>query len=199
MSLFAGVSALAAPNDPLVSEADFVEWFSLPTPNTAESARIQTALEIASAQIRNNRRIFSPIDSDIVVIDSHGGQSLLLPKDRLPVRAVSLVEELSGAAYATVAATEYDWSADGFVVRPWACWTDRPAGVRVTYSHGYQVMPRDVAGVCLQAAKRLYDQPDGGGGVQSEQLGDHHVTYFSNAGVLLPDDEAILRHYESRA
>ncbi len=198
MSLFAGVDALPAPNAPLVSSDDFVEWYGL-SPTTGDLNRIQTALEIASAQIRNNRRIFSPITNDLVVIDSHGGQSLLLPKDRLPVNDVSLVEQLSGAAYATVDATEYDWSADGFVVRPWACWTDRPMGVRVTYSHGYYILPRDVAGVCLGAAKRLYDNPDGGGGVQSEQLGDHHVTYFASAGVLLPEDEQILQAYESRA
>ncbi len=164
-----------------------------------EQARIQTALEIASAQIRQNRRLFSPVSNDVVLIDAHGGQALLLPKERVPVTSIGLVEQLSGATYETVDSTEYDWSVDGFVVRPWACWTDRPQGVRVTYDHGYPVLPRDVAGVCLQAAKRLYDQPDGGGGVQSEQLGDHHVTYFANAGVLLPDDEQILRHYESRA
>ncbi len=199
MSLFAGVSALSAPNDPLVSQADFVEWFSLPSPSTAESARIQTALEIASAAIRNNRRLFSPVTSDLVVIDAHGGSSLLLPKNRLPVVGVTLVEELSGAAYVTVASTEYNWSADGYVQRWWTSWPDCPQGARVTYSHGYDVLPRDVAGVCLAAAKRLYDQPDGGGGVQSEQLGDHHVTYFANTGVILPIEEEILRAYESRA
>ncbi len=198
MSLFAGQTTLPAPNAPLVSSDDFVEWYSL-TPSPADLNRIETALEIASAQIRNNRRQFSPLIDDVVLVDAYGGQSLLLPKDRLPVTGIGLVEQLSGPDYVTVDVAEYDWSADGYLRRYWSCWTDRPQGVRVTYDHGYAILPRDVAGVCLGAAKRLYDQPDGGGGVQSEQLGDHHVTYFANAGVLLPQDEEILRHYESMA
>ncbi len=199
MSLFAGVSALPAPNDPLVSQDDFVEWFSLPAPSASEIARIQTALEIASAQIRNNRRIFSPITNEIVNIDAYGGDTLLLPRNRLPVTVVTLVEQFNGTTYDTVDASEYSWSQKGYLERYWSYWPCRAQSVRVTYSHGYDILPRDVAGVCLSAAKRLYDQPDGGGGVQSEQLGDHHVTYFANAGVLLPQDEQILQHYESRA
>ncbi len=198
MSLFAGVSALAAPNDPLVSQDDFVEWFSLPSPSLAESARIQTALEIASAQIRNGRRLFSPIYAEVVTIDAYGGDTLLLPRNRLPVTAVSLVEQLSGADYVAVDATEYDWSQDGYLRRYWSWWTDRPAGVRVTYSHGYTVLPREVAGVCLSLAHRLYTNPDNTA-IQSEQLGDHHVTYMGATGGLSTEEESVLRQYESRA
>ncbi len=198
MSLFAGQPALSSPDAPLVSSDDFVEWYGL-SPSSADLNRIQTALEIASAQIRNGRRQFSPVTGDIVLIDGYCSVTLLLPRDRLPVTDVTLVEQLSGPDYITIDSTEYDWSANGFLTRPWTYWTDRPMGVRVTYDHGYAILPRDVAGVCLSAAKRLYDNPDGGGGVQSEQLGDHHVTYFANAGVLLPGDEEILQAYESRA
>jgi hypothetical protein len=204
MSLFAGQPALGTPEAPLVSGDDFAEWFSLGDGTLAslpqlDQNRVQTALEIASAAIRNNRRIFTSVSNETVEVDGHWSDTLLLPKNRLPVTDVSLVEQLSGADYVTVDPSEYDWSADGYLTRCWSWWTDRPRGVRVTYSHGYDILPRDVAGVCLAAAKRVYDQPDGGGGVQSEQLGDHHVTYLANAGVLLPDDETLLRAYEARA
>ncbi len=197
--VFSGQDVLANPNAPLVGPDDFAEWYGIVSPTNDQLNRIQTACEIASAQIRNGRRIFSPVTNETVLVDAHGGQALLLPKNRLPITAVTTVEQLSGADYVTVDSTEYDWSADGFVVRPWACWTDRPAGVRVTYSHGYDILPREVAGVCLSLAKRLYDNPDGTS-VQSEQLGDHHVTYQGGAsGSLSSDESLLLSQYESRA
>ena len=197
MSLFAGVDALASPNAPLVTSADFVEWYSL-TPSQSDLNRIQTALEIASAQIRNGRREFSPVTNDLVTVDSYGGATLLLPRNRLPVTVVTLVEQLSGDAYVTVDASEYDWSADGYLRRYWSCWTDRPQGVRVTYSHGYDVLPRDVAGVCLSLAGRIYTNPDNSS-IQSEQLGDHHVTYTGATGGLSTEEENVMRQYEARA
>ncbi len=194
--IFAGQDVAGTP---LVGPDDFAEWFSIPSPTNDELNRIATAVEIASASIRNSRRLFTAVSGDVVQVDTYGGTSLLLPRNRLPVTSVALVEELSGADYVTVDSSEYDWSSDGYVTRSWSSWSCRPKGARVTYSHGYDSTPRDVAGVCLAVAKRLYDQPDGGGGVQSEQLGDHHVTYFANTGVILPNEEEILRAYEARA
>lgn len=200
VNVFAGQVDLPAPNDPLAGVDDFVEWFNLPGPlSSGDTARINTALEIASAEIRNNRRIFTPVTSDIVLVDGYCGQTLLLPKNRLPVTAVSLVEELSGPDWVTLDATDYDWSADGYLTRRWwRTWTDRPQGVRVTYSHGYNPIPREVAGICLSLAKRLYDNPDATS-VQSEQLGDHHVTYQGATGGLSPLEETQLSAYESMA
>lgn len=185
--------------DSIISTDDYVAWYGLTAPSTDELTQIQMAIDIASDTIRAGRRYFTPVTNDVVTIDAYGGDVLLLPKDRLPVTTVTLVEQLSGADYVTVDATEYAWSANGYVTRCWSCWSSAPRGVRVTYSHGYAQMPRDVAGVCLTAAKRLIDSPDGGGGVQSEQLGDHHVTFFANTGILLPEDEQVLRQYEAMA
>lgn len=204
MSLFAGQAALSAPDTPLVSGDDFAEWFSLGSGtlaslSTQQQNRVQTALEIASADIRNRRRIFTPVTDERVGVDGTGSQSLLLPSNRLPVTGVTLVEELSGTAWVPTDATTYDWSPDGIVQKSgWMCWSHRLQSVRVTYSHGYSTLPRDVAGICLAAAKRLYDQPDSGGGIQSEQLGDHHTTYFAQSNSLLPGEEAVLVAYESR-
>ncbi len=198
MSLFAGQAALSSPDAPLVSQDDFVEWYSLPAPTTAEAARIQTALEIASAQIRNGRRQFSPVSGDLITVDSEGGLTLLLPKTRLPVTAVSLVEQLSGEAYVALDATEYDWSVDGILSRWWTGWPCRAQGVRVTYDHGYNVLPRDVAGVCLSLAKRLYDNPSGQGQT-SMTLGDYSVAYEPGGAGLLPHEVDTLSLYEAIA
>ncbi len=203
MSLFAGQPALSTPLDPLVSADDFAEWFSLGNGTAAsltdlEQARIQTALEIASAQIRNNRRYFSPVNAEVVSVDAYGGDMLLLPRNRLPITAVTLVEQLIGTVYDTVDATEYTWSPDGYVERYWSWWPCRVQSVRVTYSHGYTVLPRDVAGVCLSLAHRLYTNPDNTA-IQSEQLGDHHVTYMGATSGLSSEETLVLSQYESRA
>lgn len=198
MSLFANQPALSAPSDPLVSQDDFTEWYGLANVTTSDAARIQTALEIASAQIRNGRRQFSPVTGDLITVDSEGGLVLVLPKDRLPVTAVSLVEQLSGESYVTVDTTEYDWSVDGFLSRWWAYWPCRLQGVRVTYSHGYAVLPREVAGVCLSLAKRLYDNPSGQIAT-SMTLGDYSASYEPGGAGLLPHEVDTLSQYESIA
>ncbi len=197
MSLFAGQAALSAPDAPLVSSDDFVEWYGL-TPSSTDLNRIQTALEIASAQIRNGRRLFSPVSGDLITVDSEGGLTLLLPKTRLPVTGVTLVEQLSGEAYVTVDSTEYDWSADGILSRWWTGWPCRFQGVRVTYSHGYDVLPREVAGVCLSLAKRLYDNPSGQA-LTSMTLGDYSATYETGGTGLLPQEVDVLQLYEAIA
>lgn len=197
MSLFAGQPALSAPSDPLVSQDDFTEWYSLTDVTTEQAARIQTALEIASAQIRNGRRVFSPVTGEVELIDGNMSMTLLLSRYHLPVTNVSQVEEYDGNAYNLVDAAEYQWTADGIVERiGWRSWRGGIASVRVTYDHGYTTLPRDVAGVCLSLAKRLYDNPDSTS-VQSEQLGDHHVTYQGATGGISPLEESQLRLYES--
>ena len=197
--VFADTPVLGDPNTPLVTVDDFVEWFGVDATSTTVQNRIQTALEIASATVRNNRRVFSPISGEVITIDAYGGQTLLLPKNRLPVTDVQLVEQLNGADYDDVDVSLYSWSADGYLTKTWSSWWPcLNQGVRVTYSHGYSVLPRDVAGVCLSLAKRLYDNPSNVS-VQSEQLGDHHVTYLGGTGGLSSEEASVLTAYESIA
>ncbi len=202
MSLFAGVAPLPSPNQPLVSMDDYTEWMGLGAASSlpaAEQAQIQTALEIASAEIRNGRREFSPISGEVETLDGHGSISVLTSRYHLPVTSVTLVEEFNGSTYDTVDASEYQWNADGVITRQnWRCWPGYLQGVRVTYDHGYDVLPRDVAGVCLRLAARLLANP-GGSAVQRETLGDASVEYSTSAtGGLLPDEENVLSLYESK-
>lgn len=206
-SVFAGQPAETGP-EPLVSLADFAEWYGitlpdpLPSPLTGVSARVQTAIEIASEMVRRGRRVFTLVTGDVVTLDGPGGRDLLLPQDRLPVRSVTSITNRGrwDTSAVTVDAADYDWSASGIIrLRRGAtlghCWSSLSRGIVVTYTHGYTIIPRDVAGVVLSIAKRLYDNP-AGSTVRSETLGDYSVTYDATAGGLLPHEELILSQYE---
>ncbi len=196
--VFSGQDVLSGTGAPLIGPDDFAEWYGIVSPTNDQLNRIQTACEIASAQIRNGRRFFTPVTNDLVTIDSEGGLTLLMPKNRLPVTAVALVEQLSGESYVTLDSTEYDWSVDGILSRWWTGWPCRAQGVRVTYSHGYDVIPREVAGVCLSLAGRLYNAPSGQVAT-SMTLGDYSATYEPGGSGLLPHEVDVLTQYEAIA
>jgi hypothetical protein len=194
------------PNDPLVSADDYAEWMNLGNGTAAslpagDQARIQTALEIASATIRNGRRTFSPVSGEVELLDAeYCAMTVMTSRYRLPVTGVTTVEQFDGSVFSTVAATEYTWTREGIIQRlGWQSWRSGLAVVRVTYNHGYDDLPRDVAGVCLRYAARLLNNPSGSALVR-ETLGDASVEYLAAAGTgLLPEEELVLQHYESRA
>jgi hypothetical protein len=87
---------------------------------------------------------------------------------------------------------------------PWGGWGGPKATVVVTYSHGYEVIPDDIKGVCLSAAARAFTSPGlvNPAGVESETIDGYAVTYRSNmangstAGVTLAEDESrIVKRY----
>lgn len=208
INVFAGVPEHTTPNQPLATIEDFVERYGLASP-TPDAARIQTSLEIASATIRRGRRIFTRVTDDTVRVNGPGGLSILLPSDRLPVVAIASVKNLDrvGVEY-TIDPADYDWSDNGVIHLNWGAgwdatrrwWTTRRGGVVVTYTHGYDPVPDDVAGVCLDMAKRLYDaaaSTTSGADVRSETLGDYTITYQSTgAGALLQSEVDILSEFE---
>ena len=194
MSLFAGTAALGAPNDPLVSSDDFVEWFSLAAPNTAEAARIETALEIASADVRaETQQQLTVLQETITVYPpvDHGVAQFVLPQ--WPVTAVG---DLSIAGSSLANGTDYVWDRTGVVtfIAPLGCSWSYLNPVSVTYTHGWDPLPRDIAGVVLSRAKRLYDAPDAQT-VDKESLGDWSVTYTPQPGGLTVGECDTLRRY----
>lgn len=195
MSLFAGVGPLASPNDPLVSAEDYAEWVG----GTPDTARAQTALEIASGLIRaRTGRTLTPIANDTVTIDGPGRRTLNLPE--YPVTDIQSITEVctpNGTAQ-TVAASQYAYSwQTGLVDRTdGRVWSSLRGAISVTYSHGYDPLPRDLAGVCLSFAKRLYDTPDSSPVVQ-ETLGAYSVQY-GGGGIGLNDWELdIINRYRN--
>lgn len=199
----------------LASPDDFAVWFGLglnvESLTNTEQARITTALEIASGIVRSGRRIFSRVTDDVVNVDGSGGCDILLPSDRLPVVSVSSVTNLAlwDTEAATVTAAEYDWTPSGLLhlhrdAAIGAYWTPRRQGVVVTYTHGYDPIPQDVAGVVLAIAKRWYDAASAGSTasgslVKAESLGDYSVTYDTASSGLLESEAFVLRQYETPA
>lgn len=105
------------------------------------------------------------VTGDVVVLDGDGSTTLLLPA--APVAAVTQVL-VDG-----VAVTDWELASDGRL-RRWSGWPRRYGAVSVTYTHGYTVVPKDVADAVLEAAEAaLTGQP----GVQAMAVGGESVTY----------------------
>lgn len=117
-----------------------------------------------------------------------------------PVEAVTAVE-VDG-----VATTDW-WLDDNEVkVRAWS-WAQPPAAhqppqVEVTYTHGWDPVPGDIAAIVLQAANRVIVNPSG---IRSETVGGISTTYLipatgENLGVLLSRTEMkVLDRYRRTA
>lgn len=121
----------------------------------------------------------------------------------LPQRPVVAVTSVKVDGTATS-----DWWQDGneLLVRAWT-WSNppeanRPPQVEVTYTHGWDPVPGDIAAIVLQAANRVIVNPSG---IRSETVGGESVTYLipatgENLGVLLSRTEMkVLDRYRRTA
>jgi len=114
------------------------------------------ALDIASQAIRDH--CGWNISQETVtgkVLDSHGDRSIWLPT--LLLTAVASVVE-NGDTLTVV--DDYDWTEYGRLIRA-SRWPNQARSVTVTYTHGYATVPDSVKGVCLAAAGRRYQNPEG--------------------------------------
>lgn len=191
MSLFAGEPALSAPSDPLVSQDDYTETFGLTNVSSADAARIQTALEIASAAVRSKTRQQLSVVTETITLPATGNHVLTLPE--FPVTAITAVTR-DGAA---LTADAWSWISPVGVVTTLdgSRWLT-PQVITVTYTHGWDPLPRDLAGVVLSKAKRWLESPTGQD-VQSETLGSWSVTYSQtqSGGGFTAEEEDILSRY----
>lgn len=158
--------------DHLADPGELAIW--LGRPDTDE--KLLAALAAASRRFRGAvRHPVTFVADDPFTLDGTGRRSLLLPAT--PVTAVSDVE-LDGEALAE--GTDYEWSADGILRRLGCQWPDRLRCVTGVYSHGYQVVPDDIAEVVIDQARAMFRvQP----GVQTIQAGGESVTFGAQASV----------------
>lgn len=118
-------------------------------------------------------------------LDGNGRPRLLLQET--PVLAVISVTE---DGKLLVADTDYEWSANGILLRKGACWPLKARSVAVVYDHGYDPVPDDVQhAVAEWVAVRWPRRP----GVSSLQLGATSVTYAK--GGVTEDWQAAVEHY----
>jgi hypothetical protein len=113
------------------------------------------AVRMASDMARGYLRLtVTAVADDTVHLPGTLGARLALPE--LPVTAVTAVS-VDGTA---LASSGYAWRRSGLLLRrDGAGWGGPDAEVAVTYDHGWETVPGDLAAVVLAAALRLAPNP----------------------------------------
>lgn len=192
----------------LATAADLAAY----TQSTVDPDSAAVALRIASAAIRGyTRQDITLVENDTVVLDG-GERTLVLPQRPVlvDVEHPLTVVEIAAGGVEVPTVEERDWVRHGSELRracpgwlqsrtqgwPWSgplgIWADR---VRVTYSHGYTVVPDDVVGVCLDLAAATLTNP---ARLRSETVGGISQVYTVETfgtGSLTSDHRDILRRY----
>ena len=180
---------------------------------TLDPAAAELALRLASGAIRRHtRQTITFVENETAVL--MGGERVLkLPQRPLFVdgsHPLTVVEIPDGSGVEVPAVEERDFIRQGSELhrgnplyatsrtmgwpfsRPLGIWADR---VRVTYSHGYQEIPDDVVGVCLDLAAATLANPNR---LRSEAVGGESITHTVETfgtGSLTSDHRELLRPY----
>jgi len=153
-------------------------------------------LDIASGMVRDYLQLeLSAVAADVALLDPINGVLILLPE--LPVTAVTLVETFDGTVWTTADPTTYSVSTrTGIItVLPWTgvTWPYLPETWRVTYDHGFAVLPMSLLGVVLGVAAREWSNP--GSVVDTERIGGYQVKLHMEATGYTPLEEKALARY----
>ncbi len=146
-----------------------------------EDAAANQALTDATAMVRSyTRQTLSFVEGDEVTLDGHYQWDLALPE--FPIVDVTEVVEISvwdNAAETTLDTTDFRFS-KAVLHRLDRRFCEGFQNVRVTYDHGYEVLPDDLRTATLQIASRLYFSATSSGStqggplkVQSETIGGY--------------------------
>lgn len=125
------------------------------------------------------------VEDEEITLDCAGGRRIFLPE--LPVVEVSEVVE-DGETLTEGSDEDYQLGQHGILYRVGANWADGIQIVTVTYTHGYDEIPDDIASVCTRAASRAYQaglrasEMDGVPGIVSKSLGDYSVSFGAEGG-----------------
>jgi hypothetical protein len=153
-------------------------------------------LDIASGMVRDHlQQQIDAVAADVALMDPIKGSVVIL--DELPVTAVTLVETFDGTVWTTADPTTYSVSKrTGIItVLPWTGvhWPYLPETWRVTYDHGFAVVPSSILGVVLGVAAREWSNP--GEVVDSERIGGYQVKLHMEANGYTPLEEKALARY----
>jgi hypothetical protein len=161
-----------ATTDYLADPADLAVWLGVPE----DDPKLLQALAAASSRFRAAvRHHVSFVAGDTVVRDGTGTESLLLPA--APVTEIASVT-LDGEAL--VYDTDYRWSEDGFLRRNGACWPDKLRCIEVVYSHGFELIPEDIAEAVIDQARAQYAVRPG---LTSMTVGGQSVGFGAQASI----------------
>lgn len=156
------------------------------------SEKALQVVDAASDTVRTmTEQVLNEVNSDDIVLDGTGTDSLLLPER--PVNAVSSVA-VDGDALTVD--DDYVLNGDGILFRTFpAKWRRARQNVAVTYDHGYpdDDLPRDLRMVALSIAARLFSQS---AGAVFESLGAYSVRYDQAPTELTINEQRVLRKYK---
>lgn len=160
---------MAAP-DLYLAEADELAVF-LGTP--ADDPKLLAALRAATRRFRGAvRHPVSKVVGDVVVLDGSGLDRLQLPA--APVQAVQSVE-VDGVRLEGVKVRK----ASGVLLHPGGCWPEW-SEVAVTYDHGHDPVPEDVAEAVIDQARAIYRLDPA---IQQITTGTESVSFAATAAV----------------
>jgi len=189
--------------------ADIEELLQVEIPAAKQTAAVRAIAE-ATAVIQNYcRQTIALVEDDEITLDSAGGTRLVLPET--PVIEVSEVVEDDETLTAD---DDYKLGQHGVLHRIGARWATGIQIVTVTYSHGRETIPEDIAAICVRCAARAYQAGlraellSGVPGIASTSLGDYSVAFGAEQGsvaegvlgvsaapVLLRSEKEILNRY----
>lgn len=175
-----------ATDDYLAEPADLGTLLDKP----ADDPKLLLHLRSASSRFRGavGHRVTLVADEQIT-LDGNGRESLLLPV--WPTTAVTSVH-LDGELL--VEGADYQWSHDG-LLRRLGCWhwPNRLRCLHVVYSHGWAVIPEDIAEAVLDKAAAMAAIPIG---VASKAVGGQSVTFGAQQAIGVTEQwsQAVNRH-----
>lgn len=172
-----------------------------------DEAQVNLLLEIATGTIQDfTGQMLGLVEDDEIRIRATFGRSFQLPeRPVLSVASITLEDE-------DVAASAYRWGSDGKVTfaRSWevavngplaaqgGSWGGSERFLNVVYTHGYEVIPPSIKGVCIDLVRRGIVAPDADI-IGQESLGSYNVSYNADAAsVLSKPEENKLRRYRQR-
>ena len=180
----------------LATPAQLGAFMQQPLADTDATALL--LLDIASGMVRDFlQQQLDAVAGDVVLLDPVG-TTIFLPE--MPVTAVTLVETFNNSVvpgvWSTADPLTYTISKRLGIIAalPYTgvTWPSGPESWRVTYSHGYAVMPSTIVGKVLGVAARAYASP---AGVDMERLGGYQVKYSMETGGFTPSEEKALARY----
>jgi hypothetical protein len=165
---------LASPND-----------LATITGKTADDPKLILELRRATSRFTGDvgRTLFL-VKADTVALNGGGGQTLILPA--FPVANVSV-------SVGGVAVTDFQVDEDAGILRRQAGWPDGLGNIQVTFDHGFEEIPGDVADAVLERAQiALTSNP----AIQQRTLGISGVTFGQQAttGVTQAWSDAVNRY-----
>jgi hypothetical protein len=181
---------------PLAAVDQLAAFLQQPLESNAPDALLY--LDLASNMVRDflQQELDYTVD-DVVLLDPVG-TTVFLPE--LPVASVSLLETFNAGAWTAADPASYTVNARTGVVSalPYSgvTWPGAPASWRVTYTHGFSVIPPAIIGVVLGVAARMYASPVS---VDSERIGGYQVKYSSlDEGFSAIEKAALGRYIQPR-